>query len=445
MKLKKLTITQLYGKDFEVSFNENLTILYGLNGSGKTTILNIIYNILRGEIKKLLEYKFDTLELEFEFRDKNKKFMIENTDVGSSISFDGSLIELHDTDREIYSVYEKKNIHEDFEELADYYYEDKKDLRILSGSTNDRGVEKLIASKIKSLSNMVYIPLNRKVKGVDEAELTVNHRYRISSNKKNIEDSLQRAKRYFESYKKKIVFRENRIHIKMRSQMILNFSNPINSNYLLLKESHDFSNLVADLEEFIGKNSSENIRGLIENYVSTKDSYSLENTEPNIKDNERFIKHIFALAQLSKLSEVFNTAKTEKQRIDEYKKHLERVLDSINLLFSETKKKVGYSDTENKLYFVNLDDSNKKIDIVFLSSGEKQIVVFFIFALINYNERKNKILLVDEPELSLHIEWQSKILPLLIDNESNSQLIIATHSPDIIGAFEDKMVEVRGI
>lgn len=54
------------------------------------------------------------------------------------------------------------------------------------------------------------------------------------------------------------------------------------------------------------------------------------------------------------------------------------------------------------------------------------------------------MLLIDEPELSLHVEWQSKLLDLLMENNNSSQIIIATHSPDVIGDYKEYCSEVRG-
>ena len=66
MKLKELQINSLYNSyDYNVNFNSDVTLLYGSNGCGKTTILNIIANIITGDIYKLFEYKFDSINLSY--------------------------------------------------------------------------------------------------------------------------------------------------------------------------------------------------------------------------------------------------------------------------------------------------------------------------------------------------------------------------------------------
>lgn len=66
MELKQLIIHGLYGRyDYDVKFNSDMTFLYGKNGCGKTTILNIVESIITGEIYKLFDYNFISIELIF--------------------------------------------------------------------------------------------------------------------------------------------------------------------------------------------------------------------------------------------------------------------------------------------------------------------------------------------------------------------------------------------
>ncbi len=59
--------------------------------------------------------------------------------------------------------------------------------------------------------------------------------------------------------------------------------------------------------------------------------------------------------------------------------------------------------------------------------------------------KKTGIFIIDEPELSLHVEWQNKFIPNLLEVAGGTQLILATHSPEIIGDRTEKCVEVRGV
>ena len=79
-----------------------------------------------------------------------------------------------------------------------------------------------------------------------------------------------------------------------------------------------------------------------------------------------------------------------------------------------------------------------------LSSGEKQILL--ILTSVFLQEEKPTILLMDEPEISLHISWQDRLISLIRELNPNCQLIVTTHSPNIFASgWEDKVVFVQDL
>lgn len=77
--------------------------------------------------------------------------------------------------------------------------------------------------------------------------------------------------------------------------------------------------------------------------------------------------------------------------------------------------------------------SNVKIDLPSLASGEKQLFFILLAAL----RASNHSLIIDEPELSLHVDWQKKLVKSLCLLNPRMQLILATHSPEIIADLPD--------
>lgn len=91
-------------------------------------------------------------------------------------------------------------------------------------------------------------------------------------------------------------------------------------------------------------------------------------------------------------------------------------------------------DSGNLELFVESNDSHKKLRLWELSSGEKQIISILGNMYLNIDDSKKIFLMIDEPEISLSIEWQEKLVPKIIHAPNFGYLFAVTHSPFI---FED--------
>lgn len=89
-----------------------------------------------------------------------------------------------------------------------------------------------------------------------------------------------------------------------------------------------------------------------------------------------------------------------------------------------------------------IDENNKRLKLTQLSSGEKQEIVLF-YDLI-FGTQKNVLLLIDEPEISLHITWQKKFMDdlLRIIEYKGFNVIVATHSPQIINNHWERQIDL---
>jgi len=120
----------------------------------------------------------------------------------------------------------------------------------------------------------------------------------------------------------------------------------------------------------------------------------------------------------------------------------EKVCKEVNSVFESVDldiEFVGLSKDENTVpIFRNIE--GKEFDINGLSSGEKQL---FLRALsLKFLNVNNSIILIDEPEISLHPRWQRKIVNVYENIGENNQIIIATHSPHIIGNVKKEQLRV---
>ena len=114
-------------------------------------------------------------------------------------------------------------------------------------------------------------------------------------------------------------------------------------------------------------------------------------------------------------------------------------MDIIDDLFRETGKTIKRD--QNELYF---DSYGETISAYKLSSGEKQMLIILLTVLVQ--NKKPFVLFMDEPEVSLHVEWQQRLLELLMDLNPNVQVILTTHSPAVImNGWSDRVKDVEDI
>ena len=113
--------------------------------------------------------------------------------------------------------------------------------------------------------------------------------------------------------------------------------------------------------------------------------------------------------------------------------------DMVDELFSETGKKIVRSSNE-----IQLEQFGEILSPYKLSSGEKQMLVILLTVLVE--DRQPYVLFMDEPEISLHVEWQQKLITLIRQLNPNVQIILTTHSPAMImNGWMDAVTEVTDI
>lgn len=124
------------------------------------------------------------------------------------------------------------------------------------------------------------------------------------------------------------------------------------------------------------------------------------------------------------------------QQLSEPKKKFQ---DMIDRLFDETGKQL--IRTKNEILFTQIGEELTPYQ---LSSGEKQILAILLTVLIEDN--LPYVLFMDEPEISLHIEWQKNLIDMIMDLNPHVQIVLTTHSPAVImNGWMDSVTEVSDI
>ncbi len=331
--IAKVEISNLWGKfDFEWNLHPDVNILAGINGSGKSTILDCICALLSvGALPKEISF-LESLRITFD----NQKY----------ISYEH--IEVKDTIRNI----EKKA------------QKDDKYRRVLSE-----------ISEIKNDADNDY----RKITSV-------------------------------------------------RFEMGIASFDDIN---MTLHELHELINIDVISTFDNALRQSEAVRKLSNENVKTELDWNIE------KLQKRYLDYQLNISK--KKDVIIETSENIKEYLALLKKPHALFMNIIDTLFGETGKKLDRD--KNEISF--LSDKNE-ITPFQLSSGEKQLLIILLTVLLQDNNQS--ILFMDEPEISLHIEWQKKLIGFIRDLNPNVQVILATHSPGIImDGWLDKVSEIRDI
>ena len=116
------------------------------------------------------------------------------------------------------------------------------------------------------------------------------------------------------------------------------------------------------------------------------------------------------------------------------------VIVALNNFFNETNKTVKINNQELKVYLT----PEREISFKHLSSGERQVI--YIFLKVANATKDNALILMDEPEISLHLAWQEKLISEIRKVNDKSQLIIVTHSPAIVmNGWMDSFIDINDI
>ena len=435
MQINKLKIVGLHGYiDKEIDFNDDITLLVGINGSGKTSILNVLNWILKPSMPNLCVTEFKTIQLYFTL--KNIKYEILCKHNKSSLTY--KII----TDKIIYNPLIVR--------IATQPSEIKNDdllkatlLQNYTGLSPDHK-EKKTWDLISTFPNPTIIGLDRNIYTEESERMyfeeSIRGKINIKSNVQNM-SPLDRVK--------DIVNKEYR----KRKNAILNLTSNL-KNHLILSTfdgSITLESISSGIRHKLTLLQIEGAEKRVNEYFINFEEKSLTTTEQatitkyfaQLKEitqkyqsnpTEETTKFLYGL-NANQFVKVNRLLKEFEKFESESKNALEQIntfIETLNSFLKDSAKKIIFKEDTAELSFHTLDKSGKIItefkDIKFLSSGEQQILILFSY--IAFSSLDGRVFIIDEPELSLHIKWQEDFLDQLEKiTPSLTQLILATHSP----------------
>lgn len=444
MQIDKLKIEKLYGYiDKEIKFNSDLTLLVGINGSGKTSILNLVNWLIRPSIPNLCVTEFKKLSLNFINKNSKYKIICEHTN--------GELTYKISTSKKHYNPLRIKMSHKPSEIGNDYELKTNL-INQYSGLAPDFD-EKDTWDLISKFPNPTIIGLDRNLFTEESSEMVFyenNFKGRPVRKRKKKISPLTRVKEIVNTeYRKKKNEILNLTNSLKNHLMLSTFDGGITKDSLIKGEKYKLKlNQIEDAEKkvnnYFKKFEKETVtpheNKKIEAYFSQLKQITKEYQK---NPNNDYTKLLFSLnaSQFFKVRQLLRKfEKFEKENL-KVMSQVQKYLDTLNFFLKDSAKKIIFKEDTSELTFNTLDKNGDILkefrDIKYLSSGEQQILILFSY--IAFNSEDGKIFIIDEPELSLHIKWQEDFLKKLdIVTPQSTQLIIASHSPILANKRKDK-------
>ena len=436
MKIKSIEIQNLFEIfNYNISFkkDENVLIITGPNGFGKTMVLNIIFNLFNRKFLFFQKLVFEKITL---ILDENIKVIIIKTitDGKSKISFSFYEKDKLENDKLIETFDYSTKLELDFERTIDRYlpvhkisddkWIDHRTDRILNleellneyaDQLPDKFSKNLLrikSTKVNSILDSIQVHLIREQRLFKKAQNTVERNYREEKEQTLMIETIQ-------TYAKEL-----KQFILNNIQKSFNQTQALDSSYLdrLIDEKNiitenDYNSRLLSLNE-----KQENLMefGLYESKQKIRD-YSKDDAKALLVYINDLEQKLIVFDDLLEKLELFTTILNERRFT--YK--------SINI-------------SREKGFFFKTS-KGKELELNQLSSGEQHEVVL-LYELI-FNVKPNILVLIDEPEISLHITWQKEFLNdlLKIIKIQNIQVLIATHAPSIINGRWDLVYNLENV
>ncbi len=419
MILSQITISGLWGKPpIKLKFNDSVNFMVGQNGTGKTTIINLIAAALSADFEKIDRIDFTSMELILKplKKGKNTTISITKTQKTGLPYFDINYIVKTGSDGKPQAY--------DLDRLAEERHyrglppRHMRELMMRSGGFAD------LNRTLAELVQVTHLSVNRVVADFKAESRPPSEKNITTPVDQKLDAIINQLVRLFskldrESADAATDFQRD----SFVSLLSIETTSLFKSAVQKLQTSKEADSLSRALNE-IGveqKKTSTVISALFKNFDAARKK--IQNGEGMTL--QEFMVLAGAL-RANSLVQKYDALQIQRRKIFSLR---DSFLEEVNTLFGP-RKTIAINE-KNELEAKSQD--GRVIRPMDLSSGEKQLLIILGEALLQ--DRQSVIFIADEPELSLHVSWQEKLVPAITRINSNAQIVFATHSPDIVGAY----------
>ncbi len=408
-------------KSVRIKFREDLNFLIGPNGSGKTTIINLISSVLLADIRYLYAVQFEKVTIRLKAIGANKKPIIEVT---KTLDPKMGSVELLFTIRE--KTGDKGRTYGVEGPFDQRLYQDVRHSRSSLRHYENEGAR--LGSIMSDLVEVNWLSIHRSNK---ERDRWVHAEETFES---SVDQKLRAITRAFSQYFSLLASRAEVESKTFQEYVFLSLLDQGESGADVFaqidREPEEKSAVVGVLRDL--KVSTNKATRSVNAHFARLQRAKKMFAENGVVD----IDGAIALSDAKRISEMINewrALQESRQSIFKPRIKFEKILNS---LFSG--KELHFDERNIPLVHFETGDPE---EVSVLSSGEKQLFILLGEALLQ--EERPVVFISDEPELSLHVSWQNSLFKNIRSLNGKCQVISATHSPDIVGPFQDRVIKVE--
>ncbi len=432
--------------DFDIKFDESLTFLIGINGSGKTTAIKLLLGLVSPSWINLTQIKYSFAEVECKLGDESLKIRSEYQD---SDKIKLSLTYPNNEEKNATSTVKVQDL--PTIEVSDFSRFELRQIMTRYSRYESHFTELDAVKQIREMITPVFLGLDRRIHEGNEIDLinmesffrqrdiTTNIKGNLYESLLDVENLIknsfleysQKQSAVSAALKNKIIYASFDI-IQGGDESGLNLQTNIDiktRRERIIEASKNFE--IPDLESKILNYFDElaRIQARLSKLQKVVDKKKNQPHPDFIKALGQWFINSPQLERIDNIISLYEDAQNEI--VNEYK--LFTKFETLaNQFFSENSKKlIIKKNGEIEIELPNGDPSN----IYRLSSGEKQIIVMLAQLIFG---QKRFVFIIDEPELSLHLGWQEIFVKSIIDASPETQFVLATHSPTIVGHIENE-------
>ena len=413
--IKHVIVKKLWDyKDIKCALFDDVNILIGSNGTSKTTFLTIVEALLNVELMSIEDVEFEEVIIEIESKGNNhtievKRLLVDSiTPIFRYCIDKGEIIEISMSDFRI--PYSRMRM-------------------------STKSAYAYLKEKMHNLISISWLSITRSVENNERR-----------SDESDVDQKLRHLMRLVVSYKLQLEtlvndrakrFNEDIVSLLLYNPEYDSLPNNDEIKQLMNITDEELRTSLHQVFSFFGdaRSHSTDIEMHVESIQNLKSIFTSQKTL-----NASELLPLALLKRTFKMQSLTSEYQNDRAQINE---PIRNYTEIVGLFIKD--KTIEFNEAGEPMIFLKKQGvkERRQLSLTSLSSGEKQLLILLTESLLQ--QKQPYVFIADEPELSLHIEWQRNLISSIRRLNPQAQIIFATHAPEIAGNYSNRLINMEKV